>query len=375
MPVRTSSGCGTEKNPKKTTNDNPIVSETHILQLYTSIDAKPTKNAEKSPAKEIMEDSNLYLPLSFSVKDTENTGYPFSILDGRSSELHQFEAFLLYNPIVGIELVTDAETGKDMLLFCASYSFYYIPIGNPLILALLRTYFSKSKVRRQVCLEPYRLYYCFRQQDLPYENIYSLRTSYKVLADAQGKCGIKPLAGMVKELASRENRYSLPPHIFSMLHYAKMYEVLENNPLMKDTKIRNEFEVLSGIDTLMGIAYELKDIADSSASLFTRNQKGETCFSYQPDMVMKNGICSVTFTLSAGGPLNNLVSNLLYRFAKQHLTENFGYRMLRFTSDSFTIATTEDNYAQLCEIVANLSTYLAEKQGLLPLTIKEERHA
>lgn len=194
------------------------------------------------------------------------------------------------------------------------------------------------------------------------------------MADAQGKCGIKPLAGMVKELASRENRYSLPPHIFSMLHYAKMYEVLENNPLMKDTKIRNEFEVLSGIDTLMGIAYELKDIADSSASLFTRNQKGETCFSYQPDMVMKNGICSVTFTLSAGGPLNNLVSNLLYRFAKQHLTENFGYRMLRFTSDSFTIATTEDNYAQLCEIVANLSTYLAEKQGLSPLTIKEERH-
>ena len=89
---------------------------------------------------------------------------------------------------------------------------------------------------------------------------------------------------------------------------------------------------------------------------------------------MKKGICSVTFTLTAPGPLNGLVSNLLYRFAKQHLAEYFGYRMLRFTSDSFTIATTEDNYAQLCEIVANLSTYLAEKQGLLPLTIKEKRH-
>ncbi len=105
-----------KKIQKKTTNDNPIVSETHILQLYTSIDAKPTKNAEKSPAKEIMEDSNLYLPLSFSVKDTENTGYPFSILDGRSSELHQFEAFLLYNPIIGIELVTDDETGKGYVV-------------------------------------------------------------------------------------------------------------------------------------------------------------------------------------------------------------------------------------------------------------------
>lgn len=361
-------------NPGNTSSDKPVILETQILQLHTSIVAKPPKNDEKSPSKEITEDSNLYLPLSFSVKDTENTGYPFSILDGCPGELHQFEAFLLYNPIVGVELVTDDETSEDMFLFCASNSFYYVPVGNPLILPLLRTYFSKSRVRRQVCLEPYRLYYCFRQQELPYENIYSLRTSYKVLAETQGKYGVKPLADMVKELASRENRYGLPPHIFSMLHYTKMYEVLENNPLMKDAKIRNEFEILSGIDTLMGIAYELKDIADSSAPLFTKNQKGETCFSYQPDMIMRSGICSVTFTLSAARPLNSLVSNLLYRFAKQHLTENFGYKMLRFTSDSFTIATTEDNYAQLCEIVANMSTFLAEKQGLLPLTIKEERH-
>lgn len=364
-----------QKNiPDKTPNDNPIISESNILQLNTSIVAKPLENDEESSAKEITEDSNLYLPLSFSVKNTENTGYPFSILDGCPGELHQFEAFLLYNPIVGVELVTDDETGKDMFLFCASNSFYYVPVKNPLILPLLRTYFSKSRVRRQICLEPYRLYYCFRQQELPYENIYSLRTSYKVLAEAQGKCGIKTFTGMVKELASRENRYNLPPHIFSMLNYTKMYEVLENNPLMQDVKIRNEFDILSGIDTLMGIAYELKDVADSSAFLFTRNQKGETRFSYQPDMIMKNGICSVTFTLSATGPLNSLVSNLLYRFAKQHLTENYGYRMLCFTSDSFTIATTEDNYAQLCEIVANLSTFLAEKQGLLPLTIKEVRH-
>lgn len=363
-----------KKGTEKALNDKPVISETNILQLHTSIVAKPAKSDEKSHSKEIIEDSNLYLPLSFSAKDTENTGYPFSILDGCPGELHQFEAFLLYNPIVGVELVTDDETSEDMFLFCASNSFYYVPVRNPLILPLLHTYFSKSRVRRQVCLEPYRLYYCFRQQDLPYENVYSLRTSYKVLAESQGKCGIKPLAGMVKELVSRENRYHLPPHIFSMLHYTKMYEVLENNPLMHDAKIRNEFEILSGIDSLMGIGYELKDVADSPVSLFTRNQKGETCFSYQPDMIMKNGICSVTFTLSASGPLNSLVSNLLYRFAKQHLTENFGYRMLRFTSDSFTIATTEDNYAQLCEIVANLSTYLAEKQGLLPLTIKEERH-
>lgn len=362
------------KIPEKSLNNKPVISETQILQLHTSIVAKPTKNDKKSSLNEITEDSNLYLPLSFSIKDTENTGYPFSILDGHPGELHQFEAFLLYNPIVGVELVTDDETGKDMFLFCASNSFYYVPARNQLILPLLRIYFSKSKVRRQVCLEPYRLYYCFRQQDLPYENIYSLRTSYKVLTDAQGRCRVKSLAAMVKELASRENRYSLPPHIFSMLHYVKMHEVLENNPLMHDAKIRNQFQMLSGIDTLMGISYELKDVANSSAPLFTRNPKGETCFSYQPDMIMKNGICSVTFTLSAAGPLNGLVFNLLYRFVKQHMIENFEYRMLRFTSDSFTIATTEDNYAQLCEIVANWSTYLAEKQGLLPLTIKEDRH-
>lgn len=363
-----------KKASEKASNDKLVMSEVSILRLHTSKAAKPPKSDKEEPAKDTEDDSNLYLPLSFSVKDAENTGYPFNILEGCPGELHQFEAFLLYNPIMGVELVTDNETGKDMLLFCASNSFYYIPVENALILALLRTYLSKSSVRRQVCLEPYRLYYCFKQQDLPYENIYSLRTSYKVLADTQGKCGMKSLSGMIKELVSRENRYGLPPHIFSMLHYVKMYEVLENNPLMQDEQVRNEFEMLSGIDTLMGIGYELKDVADSSASLFTRNQKGEVCFSYKPDMVMKSGICSVTFVLTAPGPLNSLVSSLLYRFAKQHLPEKFGYRMLRFTPDSFTIATMEDNYAQLCEIVANLSTFLAEKQGLLPLTIKEERH-
>lgn len=358
---------------KKTSNGNPAISEADILQLHTSKDAKPPKPNNES-ARDTENKSDLYLPLSFSIKDAENTGYPFNVMEGYSGELHQFEAFLLYNPIVGVELVTDNETGKDMLLFCASNSFYYVPTENAPTLALLRIYLSKSSVRRQVCLEPYRLYYCFKQQGLPYENIYSLRTSYKVLADSKGKCGMKPLYGMIKELASRENRYNLPPHIFSMLHYAKMYKVLENNPLMHDEQMKNKFEMLSGIDTLMGIGYELKDITDSSAALFTRNQKGDICFSYKPDMAMKSGICSVTFTLSASGPLNSLVSNLLYRFVKQHLPEKFGYRMLCFTPDSFTIATTEDNYAHLCEIVANLSTFLAEKQGILPLIIKEERH-
>lgn len=362
------------KRLQKAPNEKSVVSETSVLQLHTSKAAKPPKNDKEESAEDVETDSDLYLPLSFSVKDAENTGYPIHVLTGHPWELHQFEAFLLYNPILGIELVTDNETSKDMLLFCASKSFYYIPAENPPVLALLRTYFSKSSVRRQICLEPYRLYYCFRQQDLPYENIYSLRTSYKVLANAQGKCGIKSLSGMIKELASRENQYALPPYIFSMLHYVKMYEVLENNPLMLDAQIRNEFEMLSGIDTLMGLSYELKDITDSPTSLFTRNQKGDVCFSYQPNMVMKNGICSVTFTLAASGPLNSLVSSLLYRFAKQHLPEKFGYQMLRFTDDSFTIATTKDNYAQLCEIVANLSTFLAEKQGLLPLTIRETLH-
>lgn len=363
-----------KKKPEKPSHDKPVISEASILQLHTSKTAKPQKTDGEESTTDTESGSDLYLPLSFFVKDAENTGYPFTVLAGHPGELHQFEAFLLYNPIIGLELVTDNETEKDMLLFCASNSFYYVPVDNEPVLALLHTYFSKSSVRRQVCLEPYRLYYCFRQQGLPYDNIYSLRTSYKVLADAQGKNGMKSLTGMIKELTTRENRYGLPPHVFSMLHYVKMYDILENNPLMQDEQIRSEFEMLSGIDTLMGIAYELKDVADSSASLFVRNQKGEICFSYKPDMVMKNGICSVTFTLAASGPLNSLVSSLLYRFAKQHLPEKFGYRMLRFTSDSFTIATTENNYAQLCEIVANLSTFLAEKQGLLPLTIKEERH-
>ena len=87
---------------------------------------------------------------------------------------------------------------------------------------------------------------------------------------------------------------------------------------------------------------------------------------------MKEGIYSVTFSFSSENPCGSLVSDILCRIARKDLAKIQGYRLLQYRQDSFTIATTAQHYEQLCETVANLATYLAEKQNLIPLIIRED---
>lgn len=49
-----------------------------------------------------------------------------------------------------------------------------------------------------------------------------------------------------------------------------------------------------------------------------------------------------------------------------------GFRLLQYSEDSFTFATPAQNYGLLCDTVANLSSFLAEKMDLAPLDIREE---
>lgn len=87
---------------------------------------------------------------------------------------------------------------------------------------------------------------------------------------------------------------------------------------------------------------------------------------------MKEGIYSVTFSFSADNPCGSLVTDILCRIAQKDLAKIQGYRLLQYRQDAFTIATSAQHYEQLCEAVTSLATYLAEKQELIPLIIKED---
>lgn len=359
---------------KKSTANNITVEidkEKSVLQTRTSGKTNFSKN---KPVQMDTITESLFLPSSFSIEEAAQTAYSFHPLGTSDFELRDFEAFLLYNPIIGLEVVSEKETQETALLLFASNQFYFTYADEENVLSLLRTYFSKSRLRRQICLDPYRLYAFMGKNHLPYLNIYSLRTSYKVLKTAQQLPFLKTPSAMIKELSSRENQYKLPLYIFAMSYYVKMYEVLEANPILKQETQKKEFSLLSGIDALLGISYELKDIAETTDSLFSLNQNGEYCFSYKPNMKMRPGIFSITFYFSAPGQTKELIFRILFQFTKESFAEKFGYRLLQFTENSFSIATTEENYPQLQEIVANLSTYFAGQQGLLPLTVKEEKH-
>lgn len=362
---------------EKRSNAQPAAQMSCKAELHTSAVVpeiiRPQDNAETaSSVKDEPQKESLYLPATFSPNEAERTGFPFYSIMENTAELQRLEIFLQFNPVIGAEIVEDADTKKQMLLLCASGQFYYVNPEHEQALSLLHLYFSKSTIRRQVCMEPYKLYRFLQTNDIYHKNVYSLRTVYKLLAQIRNSQSVKTPSAMVKELTSKTNRYGYSPYIFTMLQYVKMYEVLSTQPLLETMEAREKLRTLTYIDSLLGISYELRDVAQTEKPLFSIDEKREYQFLYQPEIKMKEGIYSVTFSFSADNPCGSLVTDILCRIAQKDLAKIQGYRLLQYRQDAFTIATSAQHYEQLCETVTSLATYLAEKQELIPLIIKED---
>lgn len=177
---------------------------------------------------------------------------------------------------------------------------------------------------------------------------------------------------MIRELVSKDNLYSYSPYIFAMLHYVRMYEVLSAHELMLLRPQADQFRTLSFIDMFLGFSYKLGDVADSTETLFELDENLEYQFHYNSELKMKEGIFAVSFTFSAEKPVQPLVTELLCCIARKGQHRIYCFRLLRFSQDSFTIAAPKEHYALLCDTVANLSAFLAEKMELIPLDVKEE---
>lgn len=362
---------------EKRSNAQPAAQMSCKAELHTSAVVpeiiRPQDNAETaSSVKDEPQKESLYLPATFSPNEAERTGFPFYSIMENTAELQRLEIFLQFNPVIGAEIVEDADTKKQMLLLCASGQFYYVNPEHEQALSLLHLYFSKSTIRRQVCMEPYKLYRFLQTNDIYHKNVYSLRTVYKLLAQIRNSQSVKTPSAMVKELTSKTNRYGYSPYIFTMLQYVKMYEVLSTQPLLETMEAREKLRTLTYIDSLLGISYELRDVAQTEKPLFSMDEKREYQFLYQPEIKMKEGIYSVTFSFSADNPCGSLVTDILCRIAQKDLAKIQGYRLLQYRQDALTIATSAQHYEQLCEAVTSLATYLAEKQELIPLIIKED---
>lgn len=356
---------------KQPTHSEALNTETQIEVPNDTTVSFPVSETELSSVTAVLSEESLFYPAVFSLHEADRTGYPFHVILENTADLRQFETFLQFNPLVGMELVTDAVTKKKMVLLCAANQFYYVPTDSEPCLSLFHLYFSKSSIRRQICMDSYQIYYFLQHNNIYCRNVYSLRTAYRVLSEAKGRKMIKKLSGMIKELVSKKNSYAHSPYIFSMLQYIRMYEVLSTNTFLNQKDYAQRLHVLSNVEMFLGFSYEMKEITDTQGPLFTLNESLEYRFQDISALKLKEGIRSVTFTFSHEKPIQFLVMNVLCHFSSKNLTHLYGYRLLWFSQDSFTIATTEEHYGQLCEIVANLSTYMAEKQGMVPLVVKE----
>ncbi len=317
---------------EKRTNSQPAAQMSCKAEFHTSAVVpemiRPQDNAETaSSVKDEPQKESLYLPATFSPSEAERTGFPFYSIMENTAELQRLEIFLQFNPVIGAEIVEDADTKKQMLLLCASRQFYYVNPEHEQVLSLLHLYFSKSAIRRQVCMEPYKLYRFLQTNDIYHKNVYSLRTVYKLLAQIRNSQNVKTPSAMIKELTSRTNQYGYSPYIFTMLQYVKMYEVLSTQPLLETMEAREKLRTLTHIDSLLGISYELRDVAQTEELLFSMDEKREYQFLYQPEIKMKEGIYSVTFSFLADNPCGSLVTDILCRIAQKDLAKIQGYRL------------------------------------------------
>lgn len=310
------------------------------LEYHSSADVSASEPLTEEPVEETpVPEESLSLPAEFSVRESEETGFPFHEIGENPADLRQLEVFLQFNPLLGLEIVTDAETRMQMVLLCASGQFYYVHTDSEAALSLFRLYFSKSSIRRQICMGPYKVYLFLQKNGIYHQNVYSLRTAFRVISEGKGMQGFKKPSAMIKELVSKKNIYGYSPYIFSMLHYVRMYEVLSANPVMNQKKQLERFRILTSIEMLLGISYELKDVTDAPKPLFELDEKMEHQFQYRPEMKLKEGVYSVTFTFSNEKPVQALVTDLLHRISRKNLAQIYGYRLLHYSPDSFTIAT------------------------------------
>lgn len=322
------------------------------------------------PAEKIIR----FLPSCFSVY--ESGGFPIiQISMHKMTDREEFLLFMLNHPKLAVEVVTDPRTEGECLLFYGSGAFYLLSCNDEGVPDLLSLFLSKSPVRNQICLDPYRLCHYLATNNLPSHNVFSLRAAYTALAKAQKRNHLKTINEMILELASRTNLHALPAHIFCMQHYLKMYDVITRNTTFMQKEVQELFSSISSINALLGISYELQDsvVAPSGTALFDFNENMECNFHYDKEMKMKTGIYSVTYTFVHAHPGNNMAMDVLYHFARKELLSKFSYRLLAFRQDSFTIATHEKDYIHLCEIVANIATHIATRKGLLPVYVSEER--
>lgn len=367
-------GLLTQKVKAESPKAQPVLPQ--IPALY--IKKKPPQVKEVLPEPEpptAGKKETLFLPSCFSKDD--NGGYPVIMLSMYNAiDQEAFLSFLLNHPKLALEVITDAKTGEECLLFFGSQLFYLIKCSDPGAVDVLSQFLAKSSIRNQICLDPYRLYNYLSKHRLPVQNVFSLRAAYTALTKMQNRSHLRTINEMITELVSRTNHHGLPAHIFCMPYYLKMQEVITQNHVFCQKETQDLFLNISSINTLLGISYELQEsvAAPSCNTLFELDENLNYSFHYIKDsMDMKTGIYSVTYTFSHSQPSNNIAMDLLYRFARKELMTKFSYRLLAFQHDSFTIATKEDDYSHLCEIVANMATHIATNKGLLPIYVSEER--
>lgn len=309
------------------------------------------------------------LPLNvFNMEASVKAGFFIKKISDSSKAPHkmEFEEFLLLNPELSAEIVTNAQQQHPMLLLYGSGIFYYIDLNEEDIFNILCMYIGKSNRRRLLCYEPYRLIYYLHKLYIPYNSVTSLKTLYITMAQLKKKQLPQNSSGLIKELFPLSAKTPTPflPYIMSL--YRQSWQSLTKQKVYEDNLAA--FSDAAKFDSILGISYYIN--ADPPLPLFHTAQK--MIFSYEKGMVLLNNSYAVEYCFDMKQMVDDcFVIKLLLSLSDHKIFENYNSRLLLYTTNSIIIATDAKNHANLSEMIFYLATNIGEELDYSPVSIHE----
>lgn len=353
-------------NPVKT---QPQRSKENI-STPPSAGGKPTIKIESSKTAPLPEITN--------INKSTTSPYYFNFqgiqkLTNKSTEIELMilDHLLALYPIIGLEILTDYDTKEECFLLYLGETYYYFSAHSSSILDHIMCYMDKSKLRTIVCFYAFRLYHFFTHNSRKTTHIFSIHTAYGVFSN--NKKGKNP-EKIMKELVSKEKRSVDDFYLYAMPQYFAAWDVLLKG-ILKQKEGMKCLVSRNNVNCFFGYSYYLSEITETTLYLFDLTLEGNYQFNYSEQMELKEYYLSYTYFFEAdkSEQMDKLIKNLISVIANQKIFINH-FLLLSKAASSITFAVKKDSYDLLKELINNISTYLASKLGLIPITIIEQKN-
>ena len=342
---------------EETSEDSLLQDAKEILEIKKSEDESETM---KTPAKrQPSEKVRKIVEWSISRKDFPQGLYT-DLEHVTAPQYTMFLEQLLLSPLLPMEI---GSLDKEPVIFIyMNKKLYSFSVYNPIIIDDMIPYITKSRFRKIICYEPYHLYsYLYEQQVQP-----ATLFSIKIYADcfAEYKKDNKHPKNLIKKMLEKENNTAVNALYYAMSNYNELYQFAYDKKKIPEEYYRNMF-----LCQALGFSYNLKTICENCQQLFSEETNDGYKFIYAPGQLLTAPFEPIQFTFAWNDTIEFPVTKLIGKLAENNFYNKYRVYLLSYKKNTVIFAMNKSDKNSLCEIVNNLSCFIAEEMKKTPISV------